>query len=33
VALDKNRWLAVVNTAINISLAIKCGEFLDYMRN
>jgi len=32
-AQDRDRWRAVVNTVTEHSGSIKCGEFLEYLRN
>jgi len=29
---DRDRWQAVVNTVIEPSGSVKCGEFLNYLR-
>jgi hypothetical protein len=31
-AVDRGRWLALVNALMNFSGAIECGKFLDQLR-
>jgi len=31
-AKDRDRWRALVNALMNLSRAIKCGEFLEWLR-
>jgi hypothetical protein len=32
-AQDRDKWRAVLNTVTEHSACIKCGEFLEYLRN
>jgi hypothetical protein len=32
-AQDRERWRALVNAVMEPSGSIKCGEFLDYLKN
>jgi phenylalanine-4-hydroxylase len=32
-AQERDRWQALVNKVMNLWASIKCGEFLDYLRN
>ena len=32
VAQNSDRWRALVNAVMNISVSIKCGESLDYLK-
>jgi len=32
-ALDWDRWRALVSTVMNLRGSIKCGEFLDWLQN
>jgi phenylalanine-4-hydroxylase len=31
-AQGRDRWRALVNSVMNLTYSIKCGEFLDYLR-